>query len=240
MGLWAIKTNVYVDGYNLYYGAVKYTRYKWLDLNALCVRLLPSTHAINQIRYFTAAVKYDSLDPKQKQRQDLYLRALRTLPNLSIFLGRYLEGTTRMRLASPPLNGPSTVAVIKREEKGSDVNLASYLLLDAFNDDFQQAIVVSNDSDLATPIWMVKKHFNKRIGIWNPHTQATNDRKFQRFAREPGAQGEPVKRSVHLKKVSHFQIDISSDGALNDVAVCQFADTLTDSRGSFSRPAHWA
>jgi hypothetical protein len=48
-------TNVYVDAFNLYYGSLKGTPYRWLDLGALCARLLPKDQ-INRIRYFTATV----------------------------------------------------------------------------------------------------------------------------------------------------------------------------------------
>ena len=34
---------VYIDGFNLYYGAVKDSPYRWLDLGALCAHMLPMT-----------------------------------------------------------------------------------------------------------------------------------------------------------------------------------------------------
>jgi hypothetical protein len=34
--------NVYIDGFNLYYGALKRTPYKWLDLALLARTLLPT------------------------------------------------------------------------------------------------------------------------------------------------------------------------------------------------------
>jgi hypothetical protein len=35
-----MRTIVYIDGFNLYYGAVKGTPYKWLDLKSVCQKLL--------------------------------------------------------------------------------------------------------------------------------------------------------------------------------------------------------
>src|SRR6266498_1448067 len=134
-----MRTNVYVDAFNLYYGCLKGTPYRWLDLAALCRRLLPNDE-INRIRYFTALVSARPDDPQEPQRQLTYLRALRTIPNLSIHTGHYLSHSVRMRLANPPPGGPATVEVIKTEEKGSDVNLATYLLLDAFKQDCQAAL----------------------------------------------------------------------------------------------------
>jgi hypothetical protein len=50
-----VRTNVYVDGFNLYYGCLKGSPYRWLDLEALCAHLLPK-HTIHRVRYFTARV----------------------------------------------------------------------------------------------------------------------------------------------------------------------------------------
>ncbi len=56
-------TIVYIDGFNLYYGAVKDTPYKWLDLEALCRRLLPKDDIVG-IRYFTARISARPGDPQ--------------------------------------------------------------------------------------------------------------------------------------------------------------------------------
>jgi hypothetical protein len=60
-------TNVYVDGFNLYYGRLKDTPYKWLDLGALCQALLPP-NKIQRICYFTAKISAQA-DPHQPVRQ---------------------------------------------------------------------------------------------------------------------------------------------------------------------------
>lgn len=91
-------TNVYVDAFNLYYGCLKGTPYRWLDLGALCRRLLPKDR-INRIRYFTATVSARPDNPHAPQRQQIYLRALETVPGLSIHYGHYLSHVTRMPLA---------------------------------------------------------------------------------------------------------------------------------------------
>ena len=124
-------TNVYIDGFNLYFGALKGTPYKWLDLDALCRRLLPK-HQIGRIRYFTAIVSARSNDPSGPDRQWIYLRALETKPNISVRFGEFLTSRVWMPLVAPQPGGPRFAQVIKTEEKGSDVNLATYLLADAF------------------------------------------------------------------------------------------------------------
>ena len=128
-----MSANIYVDGFNLYYGCLRGTPYKWLDLAALCRRLFPRD-TIHRIRYFTANITPRPSGPPQKvQRQQAYLRALQTIPHLTIHRGRYLTHPTRMPLAHPRPGGPTTVEVIKTAEKGSDVNLATYLLLDTYD-----------------------------------------------------------------------------------------------------------
>ncbi len=147
-----MKTNVYVDGFNLYYRALKGTPYKWLNLDALCKFLLPG-HEINRIKYYTAHVTGRPSDPDEPTRQQTYLRALRTLPNISIILGTFLTNEVwAMRV-----DKSERVRVFKTEEKGSDVNLASHLINDGYRREYEQAIVITNDSDLVEPIRVVSK-----------------------------------------------------------------------------------
>lgn len=112
--------NVYVDGFNLYYGCLKGTAYRWLDLEALCARLLPKNE-IHRIRYFTAKVGARPGKPRDPVHQQAYLRALSTLPTVGVHLGHFPTTTIRMALAKPAPGGPKTVEVSKTEEKGSVV-----------------------------------------------------------------------------------------------------------------------
>lgn len=77
-----MRTNIYIDGFNLYY-AIKHTHYKWLNLSALCHRLLPG-HTIQRIYYFTAIVKALPHDPSAPVRQEIYIRALKTLRDVEV------------------------------------------------------------------------------------------------------------------------------------------------------------
>jgi hypothetical protein len=84
-----LPTNVYIDGFNLYY-AIKNTPYKWLNLSSLCTRLLPG-HIIQKIYYFTAKVESLPHNLSAPVRQETYLRALRTLPNIEIKEGHFVQ-----------------------------------------------------------------------------------------------------------------------------------------------------
>lgn len=206
--------NVYVDAFNLYYGCLRGSVFKWLDLEALSHRYLRPDDELNRIRYFTARVTARPSDPRAPQRQQAYLRALETIPCLTVHYGRFQETRTRMWLAEPPKRGPATALVIKTEEKGSDVNLATYLLLDAFGRDAEVAVVVSNDSDLCEPIRLAQAELGLRVGIWNPH-------------RHP---------SVELRGIPPAFFKRIRGGALG---ASQFPAELRDSRGSIRKPAGW-
>ena len=202
---------IYVDGFNLYFGALRGTPYRWLDLSLLCHHLLPE-NAVTQIRYFSARVSARPKDLDAPMRQETYWRALRTIPHLEIFQGQFTSHIKSMPLVKP-IDGAETVKVISTQEKGSDVNLASHLLLDAFRERFDVAVVVSNDSDLVTPIRMVRDEFRKTVGILNPHPSP----------------------SRALQKVVSFYKPIR-EGVLQ---LSQFPPTLTDARGTFHKPEAW-
>jgi hypothetical protein len=164
-----MRTNVYVDAFNLYYRALRGTPYRWLNLAQLSDALLPR-HSIHRIKYFTALVSARVDDPGQPQRQQIYLRALRTLPNLSIHLGHFLTHRVSLPLAEDP---GQRVRVLKTEEKGSDVNLATHLLADGFRGDYEAAVVITNDSDLLEPIRIARRELGKVVGVLHPARRPT-------------------------------------------------------------------
>jgi len=204
------KAYVYVDGFNLYYGAVKGSPYRWLDLAALCHRMLPGDDIV-AIKYFTATVSARAHDPQKPNRQQAYLRALRTIPNISIIFGHFLTHSVRMVLTGT--NPPKKVWVDKTEEKGSDVNIAAHLLNDGFHGRYEVAVLVSNDSDLMEPVRIVRKEMNLPVGILNPHQH----------------------HSVALKPLATFMKRIRQA----DVAACQFPPAMKDTKGQFHKPAAW-
>lgn len=206
-------TNVYIDGFNLYYGSVKGTPYRWLNLDAFCEHLLPN-ETIGHIHYFTARVS-GKIDQQAPARQEIYLRALATLPKVSIHFGTFLTNKVWMPLVTPTPNGPKKVQVFKTEEKGSDVNLASRLLLDVFKQECDTAVVISNDSDLAEPVRMARHELGAKVGVINPHP--------------------PNKRSRELSRDANFFKQIRSTA----LASAQFPATLTDAVGKFHKPKTW-
>lgn len=204
-----MKTNIYIDGFNFYYGCIKDTPYHWLDIGKMCHLLLPNDE-IHRIKYFTALVEARPNDPDQPVRQQTFLRALQTIPNLEIILGTFLSHEVKMPLS--PF-GSGYAKVIKTEEKGSDVNIATHLLVDGFKKDYELAVIVSNDSDLLMPIQVVTREFKKPVGLLNPQ-------KHPSVALLPYVQFiKKIRRSV-LKN-------------------CLFPDVMSDKDGQFSKPAGW-
>jgi len=208
--------NIYVDGFNLYYGALKDTEFRWLDIREFCQRLVPR-NTIKRVRYFTAQVSTRVSDPHGPARQDAYLRALRAVGGIDIHLGRFQQSKVRLPLADESNNDqPQLVQVYKTEEKGSDVNLASYLLLDAFRKESDIAVVVSNDSDLEEPIRIMIQELNVPVGLVNPH--------------------EAKHRSHDLIKLSPLFYKNVRPSALR---ACQLPDSVWDGQSEIRRPATW-
>ncbi len=178
-----MRTNVYIDGFNLYYRLLKENpQLKWLDLRALSKELLQAQNQIQTVHYYTARIsgRFDSSAPA---RQQIYLDALKTVgiaPDLgSLHLGSFLVTKHWAGLVHPPqMRGgiaphftppfPDVAKVWKSEEKGSDVNLGCHLVRDAFWGNFDAAAVLSNDTDLVEPIRIVVKELGLPVGLLCP------------------------------------------------------------------------
>jgi uncharacterized LabA/DUF88 family protein len=151
---------VYIDGFNLYYRALDGTRYKWLNPQKLAEKLINEDDTIVAIKYFTAAVHARDNNVASQERQQAYWRALRTLPNFHIYFGSFLSKTKYRPLVSDPAH---YVEIHDTEEKGSDVNLATHLVNDAWKNMFDVALVFSQDSDLLEPLRVVKQERKKTV-----------------------------------------------------------------------------
>jgi hypothetical protein len=204
------RVTIYIDGFNLYYALLKPSpAVRWLDLAALGAALRPADTVT--VRYFTAKV-LSVPDPGSGMRQRLYLKALETLPNVTVHFGHFKAHQVRMALVAPQINGPRTAHVWKTEEKGSDVNIATRLLLDGIDGLFEEAVVISGDSDLVEPV----REANQRYGpvhVRNP-------------------------RDVH----SDLAVAAASYGRLDPTLLprCQFPETVRLATGrTVTRPVLW-
>jgi len=209
-----MRTYVYIDGFNFYYGAVKGTPYKWLDFKSLCKDILAPHHDILSIKYFTARVKPMG-DANRPLRQEVYFSALKKqIPEFSIYFGHFLSHPAYMPLVSNPAQ---KAQVLKTEEKGSDVNLALHLLNDAWHNRYDCAILISNDSDLAEALRMIKTDHNKKIGWLVPKNLTRNN----------------ISPSRELSKLADFRRFINKA----TLAACQLPNPIPGT--NIHKPASW-
>lgn len=204
------RTNVYIDGYNFYYGAVKDTRFKWLDFQRF-IRMMRPHDDVQKIYYFTALT-----DGQARARQQPFLAALATLPQVEIVLGKFLHKRVRCRVGACQatcdrvFNAP--------EEKRTDVNIAVHMLDDAYQDACDQFVLISGDSDLVPPIHRIKHRFpQKQVIVYVPSR---------------GRQGH----GFELRTAA----DKARDVPLNLLPKAQFPTRVPDGSGGFiDKPASW-
>ena len=185
----------------------------------MCNNLL-ADREINRIRYFTARITSLPHNREGPDRQDSYLRALDTLPNLSVHLGRFSSRPTSLPayplVFAQPNSPAQTVRVLRTEEKRSDVNLATLLLIDCLDDDIDEVVVISNDSDLTLPMAYAASRFGKTVGVVNPHQRHRTSLELQETATWTY---RAINRSV--------------------LAASQFPDVVQHPRGPITKPVSW-
>ena len=199
----------YVDGFNLYYGLREqgWRRFYWLNIRRLMEGLLKPNQQLISTKYFTSLVSPTPSDPDKNRRQVAYLDALRTIPDFRIIYGHYLHNTQRCRKCGATWVVP--------DEKMMDVNIATELMVDAFQDSLDTALVVSADSDLSGPIEAVHRFFpGKRVIVFFP----------------------PGRSSKRLMQVAHGFFKIRR----NTLAQSQFPDHVNTPAGIvIRRPSNW-
>lgn len=213
--------SVYIDGLNLYRRLLAgRPELKWLNIEALAEHLLPE-YDIVRVRYFTAVIKaLPGADAASPQRQQVYLRALRSLPRTTVELGKFRIDPRVMPVHPTEWEAdgsPRRVRVKKTEEKGSDVALASRLLVDAMHGDSDLYVVLTNDSDLVMPLRLVRDDLKRQVGLLSPM--------------------QPKRASNELKQTNpslHRQVTTEA------VAAAQLPDELRDDAGTIHRPPKWS
>lgn len=173
-----MRARFYIDGFNFYYLRTrKQPHFKWLNLRVLAETIVPVGTTVDRVNYYTASVS-GKIDVDAPRRQQALFSALSTEPKVAIHKGTFLYSEKWAGLVKPPMakpNGyiwnmpyPDVVKVKKTEEKGSDVNLASHLVRDAFQGTFDVAYVLTNDTDLVEPIRIVTSEVHKTVVLIAP------------------------------------------------------------------------
>jgi uncharacterized LabA/DUF88 family protein len=154
-----IERVIYIDGFNLYFGMKEagYKNCKWLDIDCLVNNLLKPNQELQQIKYFTSRV---SNNPEKQKRQTTYIEALGT-KNIKVFYGHYQSDRVECKRCGniwPSYN-----------EKMTDVNIATQMIIDAYKDNYDMAMLISGDSDLVPPMKAIHENFNnKRVFVAFP------------------------------------------------------------------------
>ncbi len=206
-----MKTIVYIDGFNLYYGALKGTSHKWLNLERYFTRLLPHDSVV-AIKYFSAPVSGSA-----GERQSIYLQALDTLPLVTVVLGKFKRKTATCRVAKCVFDGDRRYQT--SEEKRTDVNIAVHLVDDAYQEKADKLVIVSGDSDLIPPIHLIRSRFpHKKIVVYVPARRSTR-----------GA-------AVELRSAAHANRTLPE----NLLSRSQFSASVSDGVGGvLNKPSGW-
>jgi hypothetical protein len=209
-----VATRVYIDGFNLYYGIVRKRSLHWLDLELFSERLNLG-QPVEKIIYCTAMVSGTRDDPHKPDRQYAYLEALRlACQSVEIVLGSFTKHAKLQPLAGCDNAPTCAIEVWVRNEKGSDVNLATRLVHDAHAGRFDKAIVVSGDSDLVEPVRVVVREIGKTVWVRNPYWR--DSKELQAVASDY----RTIRPSV--------------------LATCQFPDPVTDGVKIITKPLAWS
>jgi uncharacterized LabA/DUF88 family protein len=123
----------------------------WLDINKLSLTLIRPGQQLVKVKYFTSRIKSNK---SKIQRQSTYLDALSTLDNVEIYYGQYFINDHTCTKCGQIEQIPT--------EKMTDVNIATHLLVDAFNNSFDVALLISADTDLTGPVEQILKLFPKK------------------------------------------------------------------------------
>jgi hypothetical protein len=210
-----MRTIYYVDGLNLYKRCLEGTGLKWLDLESLFEAILPLSTPVVRIRYFTSLVE-DHATSGARDRQRIYLAALRSIHGLSVHFGTMRTDPKFMPSVVGGSHGPE-VEVWHTREKGTDVALTAWLLRDLVRipDTFDTAVLVTHDSDQATTIRLAREISDKPIGVIDPEPE----------------------RAKHLHACASFYRNLK----VGPIRRAQFPEVVQLGGGrSVTRPKEWA
>lgn len=232
--------NVLVDGFNFYYGCFRsddprcaaHSTLKWVNPRALAELIYPNEN-VKRIHYCTARVGPGHNDPDQPVRQAIYLSALETIPGLRLHFGQYKRRNKHGSLVGPaslirtyPISGSHAI-ISTNEEKGSDVNVATYLLEGAFTNDCDIALVVSNDSDLEEAVRVARIRAGIEVHVLSPYSS--------------------VVRALQTASTKHSTMDncvIDASGNSVDksslLQLCQLPPVVVSKKGvKITKPRSW-
>lgn len=215
-----VKTAVYIDGYNLYYGRLRRTPFKWLDVVKLVTAIVtiqcPEAR-VEKVTYFTAPAlaRFASRGRDSVTAQERYHRALQIRhPHLEIIYGAHSVDTSGTLLPAyrtgVPYDKSDRHRVWKLEEKKTDVNIAIGMYRDAVRGEFEQLVIVSNDSDAGPILQAIRQDRPELvIGVLTPISPRPPDGKEHRSVSSSLAKwAHWTRRHILDEELEHAQLPL--------------------------------
>lgn len=158
------RVNIYVDGFNFYFGlkSKMWKKYYWLDTVSFFEKFMKENQTLVNVYYCTAIQKNNG----KKERQDLFFSANKLNPKFKLILGKFLQKKVRF-------GGNEYITF---EEKQTDVNIAVQMIRSVILDQCDISIIVSADSDLIPPINLIRElNPNHKIYCFFPPNRHSAD-----------------------------------------------------------------
>lgn len=157
-----MRTAVHVDGYNLYYGRLRGTPYKWLNLRRLVESLLREqnpAHRLAELAYYTAGVKsrFASHGQASVEAQSRYFEAIATT-SVQVIRGSHdavIQPAVRVR-DDKQVVLTDRVDVWKVTEKRTDTKLAIDIYRAAMRADIESVVLLSSDTDFVPALEAIR------------------------------------------------------------------------------------
>ncbi|MBJ7311856.1 NYN domain-containing protein [Rugamonas sp. CCM 8940] len=230
------RTAVYIDGYNLYYGRLRGTKFKWFDVVQFFESLLvqrDQNEVLEKVIFFTAPAlaTFATHGVASVEAQSAYHRALKTLygDRVEMVYGNHSYDKNGSLIAAfvegQPHDRSNRVRVWKLEEKKTDVNLAIRMYRDANKRLYDRVILVSNDSDAEPVLEAIREDFGSiMIGVVAPI--------------RPPVHGATIHRrlSGSLARLAHWTMNNLSDDQLLQA---QLPSLVPTKKKPIRKPAHW-
>lgn len=147
---------VYVDGMSLSFGIKDkgWGRYSWIDFEKLSNNFRNYSQQIVSIKYFTSHNSIHWFN-QSKQQATAYLQKIEGIDLYSVYY-RNFGGEIKSCLN---IIDPDIGFVVK---PSTDINLAIQLMIDAFSDSFDTAIIVSGDNGFSGLIQNIKELYPEK------------------------------------------------------------------------------
>lgn len=170
---------VYIDGFNLYHGLKQKhgKKYMWLNIEEFSRNITPAHASLHKTKYFTSRLRGSSTAPEKLQRQAQFLRAVQSLhPRVLTIEGTYQSFQSHCKHCNNLIHCPYCGSPhVKPNEKKTDVNIATSMLVDAFEDNCDIQILVSGDSDYEFTLMELRRLFpQKEIIVAFPPMRRNN------------------------------------------------------------------